>query len=67
MAANVTEFTVATLALIQGQVAIVQLSLLGSMLSRILFGLGLCFFFAGLKFKESNLNIEVSPRSNTTD
>jgi Ca2+:H+ antiporter len=67
IAANVVEFTVATIALIQGQVAIVQLSLLGSMLSRILFGLGLCFFFAGVKFKESNFNTTVPSPSNAAN
>jgi Ca2+:H+ antiporter len=50
--ANAVEFVVSIIALIQGQVAVTQAALLGSMLSSLLLSVGLCFFFAGLNHKE---------------
>ena len=54
--ANAVEFIVSTIALVQGQVPVVQGALLGSMLSSLLLALGLCFFSGGLRQKENECN-----------
>lgn len=56
---NAVEFIVSILALIQGQVGVVQAALLGSMLSSLLLATGLCFFSIGLKHYESAHNLTV--------
>jgi len=56
---NAVELIVSIIALVQGKVAIVQASLLGSMLSNLLLVLGMCFFFGGLNHKEQDFNITV--------
>lgn len=51
---NATEVIVGITALLRGLYRVVQLSLLGSVLSNLLFVLGCSFFFGGLKFKTQN-------------
>jgi Ca2+:H+ antiporter len=48
---NITEMVVAVYALKEGLLRVVQLSLLGSILSNMLLVLGCAFFFGGLRFK----------------
>lgn len=48
---NITEMVVAMYALREGLLRVVQLSLLGSILSNMLLVLGCAFFFGGLRFK----------------
>uniref|UniRef100_A0A7S1SZJ2 Vacuolar cation/proton exchanger n=1 Tax=Tetraselmis chuii TaxID=63592 RepID=A0A7S1SZJ2_9CHLO len=48
---NITEMVVAMYALKEGLLRVVQLSLLGSILSNMLLVLGCAFFFGGLRFK----------------
>ncbi|KAJ7751487.1 calcium/proton exchanger [Mycena maculata] len=49
---NVVELMVAIIALSKCELAIVQSSLIGSILSNLLLVLGMCFFFGGTKFRE---------------
>ena len=46
------QLIVAILALRQGQLRVVQASLLGSILSNLLLVLGMCFFVGGFKYHE---------------
>lgn len=47
-ASNAVELIVSIIALLQGQITIVQTSLIGSILSNLLLVMGMCFFFGGL-------------------
>lgn len=49
---NVVEMMVVFMALTQGQIGVVQATLLGSMLSNLLFVLGSCFVYGGLQQRE---------------
>jgi len=51
---NAVELIVAILALIKCELAVVQSSLVGSILSNILLVLGMCFFAGGLRFSEQS-------------
>jgi Ca2+:H+ antiporter len=53
---NVTELIVSLFALRVGMLRIVQVSLLGSILSNMLLVLGCAFFFGGLRFREQTFN-----------
>ncbi|OKL60913.1 hypothetical protein UA08_03561 [Talaromyces atroroseus] len=53
---NAVELIVAIIALVQGEVTIVQTSLIGSMLSNLLLVMGMCFFFGGLNRIEQKFN-----------
>lgn len=57
---NAVELIVAILALVDGKVAIVQTSLIGSILSNLLLVMGFCFFFGGLGRPEQNFNKTVA-------
>ena len=50
----------AILALIDGQISIVQTSLIGSILSNLLLVVGCCFFFGGLRRPEQYFNVTVA-------
>lgn len=54
------ELIVAILALVKGEVLIVQTSLIGSILSNLLLVMGMCFLFGGLRRKEQFFNITVA-------
>ncbi|KAJ3320933.1 hypothetical protein HDV06_004711 [Boothiomyces sp. JEL0866] len=53
---NAVELIVGVMALRAGQIEVVQSSLLGSILSNLLFVLGFCFFFGGIKFHDQKFN-----------
>ena len=57
---NAVELIVSILALVKGEVLIVQTSLIGSMLSNLLLVMGMCFFFGGLARDEQFFNITVA-------
>ncbi|KAK4574890.1 hypothetical protein LTR86_001732 [Recurvomyces mirabilis] len=57
---NAVELIVSIIALAQGQILIVQTSLIGSMLSNLLLVMGMCFFFGGLKRTEQFFNLTVA-------
>jgi Ca2+:H+ antiporter len=57
---NAVELIVSIIALAQGQILIVQTSLIGSMLSNLLLVMGMCFFFGGLKRVEQFFNLTVA-------
>ena len=57
---NAVELIVAIMALLRGQVTIVQTSLLGSILSNLLLVMGMCFFFGGLRRQEQFFNTTVA-------
>ncbi|KAL7950164.1 Ca2+ transporter [Trichoderma barbatum] len=57
---NAVELIVAILALVDDKVAIVQTSLIGSILSNLLLVMGFCFFFGGLGRPEQNFNKTVA-------
>lgn len=57
---NAVELIIAIIALIQNQVAIVQTSLVGSILSNLLLVMGFCFFFGGLRRTEQHFNTTVA-------
>jgi len=57
---NAVELIVSVLALVKGQVDIVQESLIGSILSNLLLVMGMCFFFGGLNRVEQHFNITVA-------
>jgi len=62
---NLTELIVAIAALSNGLFKLVQLSLLGSMLSNMLLVLGCAFFFGGIRHKKQHFN-KVSSQINMT-
>ena len=53
------------IALVQGQVDIVQESLIGSMLSNLLLVMGMCFFGGGVNRVEQEFNITVAQTSSS--
>ncbi|KAF4983068.1 hypothetical protein FZEAL_1436 [Fusarium zealandicum] len=57
---NAVELIVAVLALVDGNVIIVQTSLVGSILSNLLLVLGFCFFFGGLRREHQYFNVTVA-------
>ncbi|KAG6100865.1 hypothetical protein E4U31_003794 [Claviceps sp. LM219 group G6] len=57
---NAVELIVAIIALADGKVAIVQTSLIGSILSNLLLVMGFCFFFGGLRRQEQHFNHTVA-------
>ena len=57
---NAVELIVSILALVKGEVDIVQESLIGSMLSNLLLVMGMCFFFGGLNRVEQFFNVTVA-------
>lgn len=54
------ELIVSILALVKGEVLIVQTSLIGSILSNLLLVMGMCFFFGGLRRSEQFFNVTVA-------
>ncbi|KAH8920595.1 Calcium/proton exchanger [Atractiella rhizophila] len=56
---NSVEFIVAVLALIKGELRVVQASMVGSILSNALLVLGMCFFAGGLRFYEQTYTVRV--------
>lgn len=57
---NAVELIVAVIALKDDQIAIVQTSLIGSILSNLLLVMGFCFFFGGLRRQEQHFNHTVA-------
>ncbi|KAK4906397.1 Vacuolar calcium ion transporter, partial [Elasticomyces elasticus] len=57
---NAVELIVSIIALRNGEIRIVQASMLGSILSNILLVLGCCFFAGGLKYHEQSFNSTVA-------
>ncbi|KAG5930211.1 hypothetical protein E4U42_002613 [Claviceps africana] len=57
---NAVELIVAVIALADGKVAIVQTSLIGSILSNLLLVMGFCFFCGGLRRQEQHFNHTVA-------
>ncbi|OAA32404.1 Sodium/calcium exchanger membrane region [Moelleriella libera RCEF 2490] len=57
---NAVELIVAIIALIDKKIAIVQTSLIGSILSNLLLVMGFCFFFGGLRRQEQHFNHTVA-------
>ncbi|EPE10151.1 vacuolar calcium ion transporter [Ophiostoma piceae UAMH 11346] len=57
---NAVELIVAIMALVKGEVVIVQTSLIGSILSNLLLVMGMCFFFGGLRRQEQYFNTTVA-------
>jgi len=57
---NAVELIVSIIALKEGEVIIVQTSLIGSMLSNLLLVLGMCFFFGGINRVKQNFNVTVA-------
>ncbi|KAI4170386.1 MAG: hypothetical protein LQ343_005008 [Gyalolechia ehrenbergii] len=57
---NAVELIVSIVALKNGEIRIVQASMLGSILSNILLVLGCCFLAGGIKYKEQNFNSTVA-------
>ncbi|TFK94786.1 calcium/proton exchanger [Polyporus arcularius HHB13444] len=62
---NAVEIIVGIAALLQGELRIVQTSLLGSILSNILLVLGCSFLAGGLKFPESNFQVTAAQASSS--
>ena len=57
---NAVELIVSIIAIKDGQVRVVQASMLGSILSNILLVLGCCFFIGGLRYREQSFNTTVA-------
>ena len=57
---NAVELIVSIIALRQGQIRIVQASMLGSILSNILLVLGCCFIAGGIKRQEQEFDVTVA-------
>ncbi|GES64393.1 sodium/calcium transporter [Aspergillus terreus] len=57
---NAVELIVSIIALVDGKVAIVQESLIGSILSNLLLVMGMCFFFGGVNRLEQHFNVVVA-------
>ncbi|KAI0707773.1 calcium/proton exchanger [Earliella scabrosa] len=62
---NAVEIIVGVAALLQGELRIVQTSLLGSILSNILLVLGCSFLAGGLKYTESNFQVTAAQASSS--
>lgn len=54
---------VGIIALVKGEITVVQTSLIGSILSNLLLVMGMCFFFGGLKRKQQYFNQAVAQTS----
>ncbi|OGM49174.1 vacuolar calcium ion transporter [Aspergillus bombycis] len=57
---NAVELIVSIIALKDGQIRVVQASMLGSILSNILLVLGCCFFVGGIRYSEQSFNTTVA-------
>lgn len=57
---NAVELIVSIIALRNGQIRVVQASMLGSILSNILLVLGCCFFVGGLRYSQQSFNSTVA-------
>jgi Ca2+:H+ antiporter len=57
---NAVELIVGIIALVKGEIIIVQTSLVGSMLSNLLLVMGMCFFFGGWRRTHQNFNTTVA-------
>lgn len=57
---NAVELIIAILALVKGELRVVQASMLGSILSNCLLVLGMCFFAGGLRFHEQGYGIRAA-------
>ncbi|CAG8851492.1 2322_t:CDS:2, partial [Racocetra persica] len=53
---NAVELIISVVALTQGEIRIVQASMLGSIISNLLLVLGSCFLAGGFRHKEQNFN-----------
>ncbi|KZV87410.1 Calcium/proton exchanger [Exidia glandulosa HHB12029] len=62
---NAVEIIVGVAALLQGELRIVQTSMLGSILSNLLLVLGCSFLAGGLKFQESNFQVTAAQTSSS--
>ncbi|KAJ7161501.1 Sodium/calcium exchanger protein-domain-containing protein [Mycena crocata] len=62
---NAVEIIVGVAALLQGELRIVQTSMLGSILSNLLLVLGCSFLAAGFKFSESNFQVTAAQASSS--
>jgi hypothetical protein len=60
---NAVELIIFIIALVADEIAIVQASLLGSILANLLLILGMCFLFGGLRFREQLYNSAVTQMS----
>ena len=60
---NAVELIIFIIALVAGEIRIVQASLLGSILANLLLILGMCFLFGGLRYREQLYNTTVSQMS----
>lgn len=60
LSSNAVELIVSILALVNGQILIVQTSLIGSMLSNLLLVLGMCFSVGGYNRIEQHFNVTVA-------
>ena len=57
---NAVELIVSIIALVKGEILIVQTSLIGSILSNLLLVMGMCFFFGGINRLEQSFNVTVA-------
>ncbi|CAE7219195.1 unnamed protein product [Rhizoctonia solani] len=57
---NAVELIIAILALVKGELRVVQASMLGSILSNCLLVLGMCFFAGGLRFHEQGYGVRAA-------
>lgn len=57
---NAVELIVAVIALIKKEIPLVQMSLVGSILSNLLLVMGMCFCFGGIGHLEQNFNLIVA-------
>lgn len=55
-----TEMVIGVQALVHNEIRVVQSSLLGSVLSNLLFVMGCCFLFGGIKHQEQKFNSTAS-------
>ncbi|KUL86803.1 hypothetical protein ZTR_04849 [Talaromyces verruculosus] len=60
---NAVELIIFIIALVADEIAIVQASLLGSILANLLLILGMCFLFGGLRFREQLYNSAITQMS----
>ncbi|CAE6432105.1 unnamed protein product [Rhizoctonia solani] len=57
---NAVELIIAILALVRGELRVVQASMLGSILSNCLLVLGMCFFAGGIRFHEQGYGVRAA-------
>ncbi|KAI9229422.1 MAG: Sodium/calcium exchanger protein-domain-containing protein [Piptocephalis tieghemiana] len=62
---NAVEVIVSIMALREGEIRVVQTSLIGSILSNILLVLGFCFFLGGIKYEEQSFNVIAAQTSSS--